>query len=146
VRMEDIDALQTHCWTERSFLSVYDLVARAISLAKEENGLGVIFVNGEGVAHGYGQLTTWPNCAEITDLMVAEAYRGKGIGTALIQHLMQAAKKMEVDCVEIGAAVDNPRALALYRRLGFQDSHTLDISIGVRKHQVIYLRIDLQNS
>lgn len=145
VRITDLDALQTNCWTDRSFLSLYNLVSRAVSLAKEGNGLGIVFVDSKDVVRGYGQLTTWPNCAEITDLIIAEGYRSQGIGTALIQYLMRSAREMQMECVEIGAAVDNPRALALYRRLGFEESHTLDLNIGVRKHQVVYLRLDLKN-
>ena len=45
VLMADIDALQTNCWTERSFLSLYNLVSRSVSLAKEGNGLGVVFLD-----------------------------------------------------------------------------------------------------
>lgn len=145
VRMADIDALQTNCWLDRSFLSLYNLVSRAIVLAKENNGLGVVFVDDENIVQGYGQLTTWPHCAEITDLVVAQAYRSRGIGTTIIQYLMRVAREMEVGCVEIGAALDNPRALALYRRLGFVESHILDLSIGVRKHEISYLRIDLKS-
>jgi ribosomal protein S18 acetylase RimI-like enzyme len=145
VRMADIDALQTNCWLDRSFLSLYNLVSRAILLAKENNGLGVVFVDDENTVCGYGQLTTWPHCAEITDLVVAETYRSRGIGTTIIQYLMRVAREMQMDCVEIGAALDNPRALALYRRLGFEESHTLDLSIGVRKHEILYLRIDLNS-
>jgi ribosomal protein S18 acetylase RimI-like enzyme len=145
VTMTDLEALHTNCWVERSFLSLYNLVSRITQLAKEGSGLGIVFVDDDNSVRGYGQLTLWPNCAEITDLIIAESFRGRGIGTVLIQHLMRAAVEMHVDCVEIGAAVDNPRALALYRRLGFADSHMLDINIGMRKHEVIYLRIDLKN-
>lgn len=145
VVMTDLEALHRNCWLERSFLSLYNLVSRIISLAKEGNGLGIVFVDDDNTVRGYGQLTLWPNCAEITDLIVAESYRSRGIGTALIQHLMHAATEMHVDCVEIGAAVSNPRAVALYRNLGFLDSHMLDINIGMSKHEVIYLRIELKN-
>ncbi len=145
VQMTDIDALHMNCWSERSFLSLYNLVSRATLLAKEGNGLGIVFVDDDNIVRGYGQLTVWPRCAEITDLIVSDAHRSRGVGTALIQYLMRAVREMQVDCIEIGAALDNPRALALYRRLGFEDSHTLDISIGVRKHEVLYLRLDLKN-
>jgi ribosomal protein S18 acetylase RimI-like enzyme len=37
----------------------------------------------------------------------------------------------------------NQRALALYRRLGFQDSYTLQLDLGEGVEPVLYLAIDL---
>jgi GNAT superfamily N-acetyltransferase len=55
------------------------------------------------------------------DLYVAEAERGQGIGTQMIQAMEQAARK--ADHKKLFTSVDpvnNPRAHTLYARLGYQ--------------------------
>jgi ribosomal protein S18 acetylase RimI-like enzyme len=81
----------------------------------------------------FGQISRWRHCAEISDLIVQEAYRNQGIGTALINHLLEYALKMDVSCVEIGADHDNHRAIALYRRLGFQDHRSTEQTIYLKR-------------
>jgi ribosomal protein S18 acetylase RimI-like enzyme len=61
----------------------------------------------------------------------------------MIQYLIQAAIDMRVPNVEIGAAFSNPRALELYRRLGFQDDRTVMMNLGNGRENVLYLRIEL---
>ncbi len=83
--------------------------------------LGIVAVcDGDVIA--YGQITLWPHTAEISDLIVTELWRSKGIGTLLIHRLIEAARDWQMPLVEIGVALDNPRALALYQRLGFREA------------------------
>lgn len=144
VRLDDVGCLCEFCWPERPQAAVYQLVSRAQQIARQGRGLGVV-VTGEEAAPvwGYGQLTLWPRAAEISDLIIAEAYRGRGLGTAIIQYLVRAARGMHSSAVEIGASVSNPGALALYRRLGFQDDHEVVLNLGEGNETVLYLRLDL---
>lgn len=64
----------------------------------------------------------YPNCPEINGLLVYRAdLRGHGIGTALIQAAEDRASERGFGWVGVGAGDDNPRAMALYRRLGYRD-------------------------
>jgi RimJ/RimL family protein N-acetyltransferase len=54
-------------------------------------------------------------------LSVAEGYRGRGIGTALIGALVAWAPEHGVSRIEVVAWSNNPGAARLYRRLGFVD-------------------------
>jgi ribosomal protein S18 acetylase RimI-like enzyme len=144
VRLADAEALREHCWPERPFAAVYQLVMRARQNALQGRGLGVVVVDETNAIKGYGQLTLWPGCAEISDLVVAAPNRGQGIGTAMIQYLVRAAREMHVPCVEIGAALSNPGAVALYRRLGFVDDHTVWLNLGDGKEPVLFLRLSLE--
>lgn len=143
VRLSDAQPLRDYCWPERSFAAVYQLVMRARQNALQGRGLGVVVVDEANIIKGYGQLTLWPGCAEISDLVVTEQLRGQGIGTALIQYLVRAAYEMHASCVEIGAALSNPGALALYRRLGFVDDRTVWLNLGDGKEPVLFLRLHL---
>ena len=56
----------------------------------------------------------------IGHLGVAPACRGQGIGAALTLHLLAMARDTGAHLAVLDAAVNNPRAAALYARLGFQ--------------------------
>lgn len=63
-----------------------------------------------------------PDAPEILRLEVAETMQSKGIGTKLIAALCSAAKGRGFNAVSLGVAHENPRAFALYRRLGFEQT------------------------
>ena len=56
----------------------------------------------------------------IQDLGVREDMRGKGIGTALLTHQIELARSQGFRRCILDVAVTNPRAQALYERLGFR--------------------------
>ena len=82
---------------------------------------------GRGVA-GYAGLMFLPGGvqADVLTIAVARAYWGRGIGSALLGALLQAA--VGRGCTEVFLEVrkDNPRARGLYLRRGFEE-------IGVRR-------------
>lgn len=139
----DADTLHTLGWPERPRASIDQLIVRAQQYAREGRGLGIVVVNAAGHVRGYGQLTLWPRTGEISDLVVAPADRGRGYGTAMIQYLTRAARDLHAPQLEIGAALSNPRALALYRRLGFVDSHRIQLDLGEGREPIQYLRLVL---
>jgi len=144
VRLTDSDSLYADCWPGRSFSAVHNLVQRAIRSVTDGRGRGVVIPGEANRVVGYGQVLMWPSCAEISDMIVAEPYRGCGFGTAIIQSLVQEALKLGADEAEIGAALSNPRAVSLYRRLGFEDSHTVLLNLGKGKEHVLFLRLNLR--
>jgi ribosomal protein S18 acetylase RimI-like enzyme len=88
---------------------------------------------------GFGMLTLWPRAAEISDLIVCPQHRSRGIGSRIIVYLTERAREMHVQTLEIGVACANPRALALYRRLGFADRRTIYLDLGSGPEPVLYL-------
>jgi ribosomal protein S18 acetylase RimI-like enzyme len=56
----------------------------------------------------------------IAHLGVAPAFRGKGIGTGLIRHLLDDGRRKGRPLAVLDVSVENPRARALYERLGFR--------------------------
>jgi len=56
------------------------------------------------------------------DLLLGVETQGRGIGGALLAWLQQAAADAGAAGVRLSVAHDNPRAHALYRRLGFADA------------------------
>ena len=70
----------------------------------------------------------FPDAIEIAAVQVGEAWRGQGVGTALIQ----AAEQLVTDAgrrrIVIGVADDDPGAEALYLRLGFASTGRYETS------------------
>jgi len=145
VRLTDVEELHRVCWQDRSQSAVHRLIARTQQFAVQGRGLGVVVMTAPGSDKllGYGQLTAWPRCGEISDLYVDDRYRSRGIGTAMIQYLVRTSRQMLLPAVEIGVALSNPRALALYRRLGFTDDRTVQVDLGSGTESVRYLMLDV---
>jgi ribosomal protein S18 acetylase RimI-like enzyme len=141
VQLIDAASLHHNCWADRPQAVIYHLVSRAQHYAQQGRGLGAVVVV-DGQPAGYGQVLLWPHFAEISDLIVTEGYRGRGLGTALIQYLVRAAREMQASAVEIGVAIHNPKALALYRRLGFIDHHQMSLNLGEGQEPVLFLRLE----
>lgn len=142
VQLDDATLLQKSLWRDRSNTDVVDFVERVLKFKHHKRGIGIV-VTDEANIVAYGQTTLWMQCAEISDLFVTPDYRSHGIGTAMIQYLTQYAIQRKIDCVELGVAESNPRALKLYRQLGFTESYTLELDLGSGRESVIYLTLDV---
>ena len=82
---------------------------------------------GTGLA-GYAGLMFVPDAisADVLTIAVAEASWGKGIGSALLAALVDAARRRGCEQMFLEVRKDNPRARGLYLRRGFEE-------IGVRR-------------
>lgn len=84
---------------------------------------------------GYGYLSD-----EIPELAIALIldYRGQGIGTALLEHVIQAASG-RYPAISLSIRADNP-ALRLYERLGFKPVAGTEVTnrTGGRSFSMVY--------
>jgi L-amino acid N-acyltransferase len=99
--------------------------------AKALHGFPVIgAVNREGVLLGfasYGTFRAWPAYKYTVEhsVYVHPAHRGKGVGLALMQQLMAAARDQQVHVMVGGIDVENAGSIALHKRLGFTHAGTI---------------------
>jgi ribonuclease HI/GNAT superfamily N-acetyltransferase len=102
-------------------------------LAKRLAGLFLVAAHGEeivGHAFGHvrdakpGEMCVFPDGAkylELEELYVASGRRGKGIGSALVEAIMAAARKQGAERVLVYSAIrDTERAMNFYRRHGLK--------------------------
>ncbi len=139
---DDIPRLRASCWPERSFKQTAERLMHILQdyAGGRRHPLVALLPNGTPVA--FGQLVIWGKRTEIADLIVAEDYRGLGIGTQLIIALLNEARASGCQRVEIGAALSNPRVVALYHRLGFVDFRVIDLDIGDGMEPIQYMVLE----
>ena len=61
-------------------------------------------------------------CPDVEDLFVHPDYRSRGIGARLLECAEGMAVEKGLPGIGLGVSVENARALALYRRLGYEDA------------------------
>lgn len=137
----DAESVWRACFPEFAPDQVYQMLAY---LETSKRSSGVVATLHERVV-AFGKLTLWSRVAEISDLSVAQAQRGRGIGTALLKHLIALGAAQRA-VIEIGVAQRNVRALALYERLGFRLDRTLLLDLGEGVEPVHYLTLSVSDT
>jgi len=81
--------------------------------------------------------------AQLSDLQVAAAYRGAGLGRALLDASEQAARDAGWDTIGLSVTVSNPDnelARSIYRRRGYRDSGQGEFPDGYHYHDAAGIR------
>lgn len=127
--MADAQALHQACYPTQPWPRFWDSFERSLRRQTAEHGRHILAVADDEII-GTAQLALYPACAEIADVLICPAWRGRGVGTALIHHLEQLAAEQGWFPLEMGVAADNPRAQALYLRLGYTADRTIRLPAG----------------
>lgn len=97
-------------WTEHSVLTYFFRPDTLFVVAEEE------------CMTGFAALLMTPPESDVLDIVVRESMRGKGIGTELLDALMDQALLRGVDTTFLEVRPSNTPARKLYARLGFQET------------------------
>lgn len=105
----------------RSFSDPWSLRAFGAALARPEVHFTVAQASEGGVARVAGYLVAWfvVDEAEIGNVAVAEEFRGRGVGAALLDGMLAAAGRASVRDVYLEVRESNAAARALYASRGF---------------------------
>ena len=100
-------------------------------LMRQERGGITLFTawwDGVGIGHSMVAWTPrgdpyieWMGCPWIYDVLTHPEYRSRGVGSAMLRVCEDAARNHGARMIGLGVAVTNPRARALYERLGYRD-------------------------
>lgn len=141
VRSQNAADLQQHCWPTYKLSVITELLNRIERMHNREHGLGlIVFHHPSKSVVGYGQVVRWGQKGEISDLVIAEPYRGQGIGTQLILQLLHYAEGIELSYAEINVVASNEAAHRLYNRLGFEDAYSMLLNLGHGPEKIIHMR------
>jgi GNAT superfamily N-acetyltransferase len=114
---------------EAEFSPDYEKQTRALEKILSDEAAGTVYVaREEGRVVGMASLLYTVSTAEggtaalFEDLVVLPTHRGRGIGTALAAFIIAEARRRGVLRLTLLTDVQNERAQAFYRSLGFADS------------------------
>ena len=104
-----------------------ELVAEIIADQLEDDGALEIaaWLDGRMIAcGGISRTASYPRKRHRAQLGIAvlREYWGLGIGSAILRALIDAAPSMGYGQIELSVVAENARAIALYRRMGFQET------------------------
>ncbi|HOV69579.1 MAG TPA: ribosomal protein S18-alanine N-acetyltransferase [Clostridia bacterium] len=85
-----------------------------------------IAVHNDGILAGYAGFWKIGSEAHLMTVAVAKAFRRKGIGRALMQHVIGYAVDLGIESMTLEVRVSNTPAISLYESLGFTKA-------GIRK-------------
>ena len=71
---------------------------------------------------------------ELVKMAVDPAYRGKGIGKMLLNHCIEAAKKLGIHAIVAGIEAGNEASIALHEKFGFVEvAHFKEVGLKFNK-------------
>lgn len=81
----------------------------------------------DGVLHGHGIMSIGAGEAHILNLCIRYESQRQGLGRRMLEHLLEAARRLHAHTVLLEVRPSNTAAVALYHRVGFNE-------VGVRKN------------
>lgn len=97
------------------------------------------FCENEEVGLIEGSIESWNNRFRITNLWVDEKFRQLGIGTQLMETMIQKAKQLQARMVVLETQSCNIPALCFYHKMGFRmigfDTHCYS-NFDIKKHEI----------
>lgn len=121
VRDLEFDDLHDLEWTGGPHHVIALATALEASLSGDTSLVCIQLPNTKLVAVGGVDFRKHPAKGELWMLSVHETFQSLGLGTRLIAALEDRTRDHGRPTARIGAEHDNPRALSLYRRLGYAD-------------------------
>lgn len=130
--MEDAEAIRAiYNDAVLNTTAVFDYAARAPQAQRDwlqmkaEKNLPVLVAEDSGSVLGYcsyGPFRPWPAYLYTVEnaIYIAPQSRGKGIGTLLLQPLLQIAKDRGLRTMIAGITADNAASLRLHEKLGYE--------------------------
>lgn len=122
--------MELRCWKYEDILAISKMEEDCFPLEpwnfqmlassfQSENFCGIIAEDG-GEIVGYGGITVAADTADILNVAVAEPFRLSGIGTAIINKLLEVAKERGAKKVFLEVRVSNSAAMGIYLKSGFK--------------------------
>ena len=130
-RRDDLPAIMTleragfpepEQWSERSWLGELLAEGRTVLLARAHQTVGVITVQTTG------------ELADLHRIVVAPAYRRRGVAAKLITAALETVRHHGALAVMLEVAYDNDPAIRLYQKLGFEQLFARENYYGPGRH------------
>ena len=87
----------------------------------KDGSIYVAVIESDGEKAGYAEMRTVAGEAQIYNIVIDRAFRGKGLGEMLLRHLIDKAKETGCSLVTLEVRGGNEAAMELYHKLGFKE-------------------------
>ncbi len=157
-RLDALSALSQHTFLE-TFADANTSADMARYLAENFNGERLaaelhdpgstfFFAEQDGLVIGYLKLNTGSaqtepmagDSMEVERIYVVRARQGEGVGQALLDHAMAQARQQGIHEMWLGVWEHNPRAIAFYRRNGFEEFGDHVFMLGKDEQRDVLMR------
>lgn len=89
-------------------------------------------IQAAGVEVGFLAVVHEPDCIRLNQIYLLPDHHNRGIGTACLTRILEEADALGLP-VRLRVLKVNPRAMALYRRLGFQPTDEIDTHVRMER-------------
>jgi ribosomal protein S18 acetylase RimI-like enzyme len=81
--------------------------------------------------------------AELNRIYVVAGWQGKGVAQALLRDAITSAKSARADWLWLGVWEHNPKAIAFYRKSGFEEAGSHSFMLGEERQRDVVMSIRL---
>ncbi len=138
VDLEDIQRLDLEVYAENAYS--YLILRQFLDIAGE---LFRVCKDGKGNAIAYGVIapSVSPGSGWLLSLVVGLSHRRKGIGTTLVNQLLNKASFFALEKIYLTVAPGNHAAISLYERLGFTIAKAEHHYFGRNEARIVMCRL-----
>ena len=106
---------------QESFDSPWSADEITKDVTSKDGNIYVAVIESDGEKAGYAEMRTVAGEAQIYNIVIDRAFRGKGLGEMLLKHLIDRAKELGCSLITLEVRGGNEAAMELYRKLGFRE-------------------------
>lgn len=125
IRRMEVSDIPSVADMEKMYFSVPWSEAGLLESLNMENYLFLV-VEEAGEIAGYAGLSVILDEGDITNIVINERYRGRGLGRELLERLLEAGAGRGANAFTLEVRVSNEAAIQLYKSMGFEEE-------GIRK-------------
>ena len=104
-----------------SFDSPWSAAEITKDVTSKDGNIYVAVIESDGETAGYAEMRTVAGEAQIYNIVIDKAFRGRGLGEMLLRHLIDRAKGSGCSLMTLEVRGGNEAAMELYRKLGFRE-------------------------
>ncbi len=145
-RQDDVAALVAEL--DREMLGVYDEDAVYMSSVDDlaTDYVHFLVARYQGHAVGCGALVVKDlDWGELKRMYVRPVARGKGLGRAILENLLEMAQRRDLACVRLETGLKLEAAVALYREQGFVEREAFGDYIGDDAPESLFMELSLRD-
>lgn len=90
-------------------------------VTSKDGNIYVAVIESDGEKAGYAEMRMVAGEAQIYNIAIDRAFRGRGLGELLMRHLTDKARELGCSLMTLEVRGGNEAAMELYRKLGFRE-------------------------